>query len=59
MNSGNDGGQVLNLGTLITLATNDYFELFANSYINSTLVVNTALTNPTLTAPVITIVQLN
>ena len=59
MNSGNDNGQVLNLSTLITLATNDYFELFANSFITDTLVVNTSLTNRTLTAPVINIVQLD
>ena len=59
MNAGNDNGQVLNLGTLITLATNDYFELFANAVTTSTGVVNTALTNPQLTAPTITIVQLN
>ena len=59
MNSGNDNGQVLNLSTLITLATDDYFELFANSFITDTLVVNTALTNRTLTAPVINIVQLD
>jgi hypothetical protein len=59
MNSGNDNGQVLNLGSLITLATNDYFEVFANAVTTQTNVVNTALTNPQLTNPVITIVQLN
>jgi hypothetical protein len=59
MSAGNDKGQILNLGALITLATNDYFELFANSVISSTNNVNTALTNTLLTNPAITIVQLN
>jgi hypothetical protein len=59
MSTGNDNGQVLNLGTLITLATNDYFEVFANAVTTSTGAVSTALTNPQLSAPVINIVQLN
>jgi len=59
MNSGNDKGQVLNLGTLITLATNDYFELFANAVLTATNTVGTSLSNPLLSAPVINIVQLN
>jgi hypothetical protein len=59
MSSGNDKGQIQNMGALITLATNDYFELFANSSISSTNTVNTALTNTMLTNPTITIVQLN
>jgi hypothetical protein len=59
MNAGNDNGQVLNMGTLITLAANDYFEIFANAVTTQTNVVNLAMTNPTLANPVITIVQLN
>jgi hypothetical protein len=57
-NMGNDLGQILNLGALVTLETNAYFELFANAtYSNGP--VSTVLTNTMLTNPVITIVQLN
>ena len=59
MNLGNDKGQILNMSAVVTLAPNDYFELFANSMLTVTNVVNTSLNNAVLTNPVITIVQLN
>jgi hypothetical protein len=59
MNAGNDKGQILNMGAVVTLEPNGYFELFANSMLTVTNVVNTSLTNAVLTNPVITIAQLN
>ena len=58
MNSGNDLGQTVNLGTLIKLNTNDYFEVFANSSTTGG-VVNTSLINSQFNAPMITINQMN
>ena len=58
MNNGNDRGQVLNVGTLVTLATNDYFEVFANASLTNG-VINLQLTSVPLTVPIINIVQLN